>query len=200
MNTVTNGLKNGMCPKISGITSLITGKLFVGMFIGFLFFSVFQACEKNPDFQNYGKGVEIYLLQDYQEELGTDNIIESTVKLDSVPLVNYSQIISYNSNDHTFKISKSSIDTINKDGGLRYHFKAFAVTIDKEIIYTGFLWPAYASSIKKCIVMDPVLYSGSNKLRVLLAYPTNSFTGNYPDLRNDPRIIGVLHRDGKIEN
>jgi len=161
-------------------------------------FGTLVSCEKEPNFQNAGKDVEIYLIDKYKVIEGTAQIIDSTVKLKDKALINYDQILSYNQSTHIFEISESAIDTINQDGGLKCHFKAFAVTVDKNIIYTGYFWPSYASSIKQWFVIDPILNTESKGLKVQLAYPTDNFSGIYPDKRNDPRMINVFRRDGKI--
>jgi len=165
-----------------------------------VFLAFFAACEKEPDFQNAGKDVEFYVIKSYDVKTGTSEIIDSTVVLDNQALIAYDQILSYSPKDYKFELAKSAIETINQEGGLKYHFKAFAITVDKTIIYTGYFWPGYASTIKQWFTIDPILNSGNDVLKVQLAYPTNSFAGTYSDLRNDPRIIKVFRRDGKIKN
>jgi hypothetical protein len=156
-------------------------------------------CKKNPELTVEGTGVEIYQLENFETESGTDRIIESSVILSAKPIICYNEIISYNPVDHYFNLTESVKDKFNQEGGLKYHFKAFAITVDKNIVYTGYFWPSYASSIKQWYEMDPILYSENNKLYVQLAYPSDSFAGNYPDLRNDLRIINVLDKDGKLK-
>jgi hypothetical protein len=163
-------------------------------------FLIPYSCEKGSDIGYAGKEIEIYILNDYKTENAADIIDNSTVVLNEKPLITYNEIISYNKEDYTFEVNESAIDKLNEDGGLKYHFKAFAVTVDKSIIYTGYFWPAYSSSIKQWFVIDPILYSGENKLRVGLAYPTDAFAGTYQDKRNDIRIINVLKRDGKLKD
>jgi len=165
-----------------------------------VFLVFIAACEKEPDFGNAGKDVEFYVIKSYKVKTGTSEIIDSSVVLENKALITYNQILYYSPKEYKFELDKSAIDTINQEGGLKYHFKAFAVTVDKNIIYTGYFWPGYASTIKKWFTIDPILNSGNNTLKVQLAYPTNSFAGTYTDLRNDPRMIKVFRRDGKIKD
>jgi hypothetical protein len=161
------------------------------------FLAFFTACEKETDFQNAGKDVELYIIKSYKVKIGTSEIVDSTVVLENQPLISYNQILSYTPKECKFELAKSAIDTINQEGGLKYHFKAFAVTVDKVIIYTGYFWPGYASTIKRWFTIDPIL-NLENTFKVQLAYPTDKFAGNYADMRNDSRIINVFKRDGKI--
>jgi hypothetical protein len=173
-------------------TILILGTLFM------LLFGI--SCEKETRLINAGTDVEIYLLQKYSVLQGTDEIIHSSVVMENEPLVSYDQILEYNAADHSFRIAEPAIKAINREGGLRCHFKAFAVTVDREVIYTGYFWPAYSSTIKQYFIIDPILYDGKNRLTVQKAYPTNSYAGNYKDFRNDSRILDIFRRDGKLKN
>jgi hypothetical protein len=170
------------------------------LLVGILFLLIYlSGCEKNPGLSVEGTGVEIYQLASYETETGTDRIIESSIVLSAKPIIRYNEIISYDSIDHSFNLTESVKENFNQEGGLKYHFKAFAVTVDKNIVYTGYFWPSYASSIKRWYVIDPIFYPENNIKYVQLAYPSNSFAGNYPDLRNDLRIINVLDKDGKLK-
>ena len=153
---------------------------------------------QEPDFRNPGTDVEIYLLKSYEVEAGSDRILHSSVVIEDEPLISYNQILEYDRGECAFKVTESAIETINLDGGLRCHFKTFAVTVDRIVIYTGYFWPSYSSSIKQWFVIDPLFLQDQNSLSVQKAYPTNSFAGDYPDQRNDPRIIEVFRRDHKL--
>jgi hypothetical protein len=159
---------------------------------------VLISCSRDTYFKNPGTDVEIYLVKSFETEDGTDQIITSSVVIEDEPLVTYDQILEYNVMEYTFKVSQDAIESINEEGGLRCHFKTFAITVDREVIYAGYFWPSYSSSIKMWFVIDPLFLSSEQKLRVQKAYPSNSFAGNYPDLRNDPRIIAVFSRDNKL--
>lgn len=161
-------------------------------------FLISDSCQKDSDVYATGHELEFYVLDSFKTVNGTDKIIDSTVILYDSALIRYDQIISYDMSNHSFTLDESAIDYLNAEGGLKYHFKAFAVTIDKQIIYTGYFWPSYASSIKQWFVIDPIQYSSKNELKVNLAYPSDSFAGSYPDLRNDKRLISLLKRDGKL--
>jgi hypothetical protein len=99
-----------------------------------------------------------------------------------------------------YTVSESVADALKEEGGLKYFYKAFAVCIDKKIIFTGYFWPSYSSSIKQWFIIDPVQYFNTSELRIQKAYPADNFAASYADLRNDSRIIRVLKSDGKLKN
>jgi hypothetical protein len=168
--------------------------------LSFALFLIINACEKTSNITPPGKDVEIYVLESCETVGETSEIVSSSAIIGNEPLIRYDQILYYNSKTFIFKVDDSAISSLNQDGGLKFHFKAFAITVDKKIIYTGYFWPGYSSSIVKWFVIDPLGISNENELQVEMAYPTNNFAGNYADLRNDKRIIDVLKRDGKLRN
>lgn len=162
-------------------------------------FLYITACEKDNEVNMVGEKVEFYLLKSYETQSGTGQILEETLILENEPLLTYNHLLSYDSKNYSFKISNDALAVFNQDGGLKCHFKAFALTVDKEIIYTGYFWPSYSSTILQWFTIDPLLISLSNEMRVELAYPSVDFAGTYPDNRNDDRIIEVFKRDGKLK-
>ena len=157
----------------------------------------FSSCKKTNNDLVIGDKLEFYLLDEYETIENKPEIIKSTAVISTDYLISYDDIISYNSSTYTFSISGSIISKMIEPNGIDYHTKAFAVTIDKEIIYSGYFWYATSSSICDWITIDPIL-SGENALKVNLAYPSNSFASSKNDPRNDQRIIQLLKKDGKL--
>jgi hypothetical protein len=157
-------------------------------------------CDKNDDIQNNSDfGIEFYLLKEYktEENVCRCKIIENTVKIEHEPLIKYSDIISYNKNTYTFIISDSIIlyDPREYCPLLK---KAFAVTIDKEVIYTGYFWSGFSSLGCNWIIVDLLKYYWKNEFIVELGYPGIIIGDTIPDKRNDPRILEVLRNDNKL--
>jgi hypothetical protein len=111
-------------------------------------------------------------------------------------LIKYDNIISYNPITYSFRISDSLI-TDSKDLGSLIQ-KAFAVTIDKRIIYTGYFWSGYLSNFVDWVVIDLLTYELNNELIVELGYGPIADGDSIPDKRNDERIIELLRKDNKI--
>jgi hypothetical protein len=150
-----------------------------------------SGCEKDS-----GIGLEIYILQDYQTETPSHEIISGSEKLSKDPLIYYSEIISYNSTDHFFVIDPVKADQLRKKSWPTSG-TPFALTIDKQIIYSGHLIPGYSSSGSDWYSIDPLSLGG--KLRVTLGYPGDQPNFRDTDRRNDPRIINLLDKDHKLE-
>lgn len=155
-------------------------KILISIFLAVLFI----ACEKNEEMSNL-KGLTFTLFQ----EPG----MHSSLELDG-NIVNYNEILGYDSTIHTFLLNDKARERI-----LKYPTSSFAVAIDGMIIYIANFIPGYSStSCEQCIRIEP--YSADNKYPVELGYPggTNLFTG--VDSRNDERIIEYLKPDNKLIN
>jgi hypothetical protein len=172
--------------------------LLLSSFISVLLISA--SCDKDSEFSATGEELEFYVLDTFKTFQNSDQIIDSTVVLNDTALINYQQIISYDSENYVYTVNESVADALNEEGGLKYFYKAFAVCLDKEVIYTGYFWPTFSSSIKQWFVIDPVQYFNTSELKIQKAYPSDNYAGTYPDLRNDERIIGLLKRDGKLKD
>ncbi|NJO88939.1 MAG: hypothetical protein HC831_08270 [Chloroflexia bacterium] len=125
-------------------------------------------------------------------------INESSASISDDVLIRYDDIISYNSSTYSFKVNPEIMEDLQSTDGVGYHTKAFAVTIDKEIIYTGYFWYAFSSRICDWFAIDPVLSNNETGLKVSMAYPTNEFRTSDIDKRNDSRILRLLKRDRKL--
>jgi len=146
---------------------------------------------------NSGRDIEIFLLKSFSTE-SHGQIVESTAKLSATPLITYSDILSYNRSEYSFKLSPKAVSAINN---IQHSVSgiAFAVTANKEIIYTGYFWPSYSSATCEWVVTDPVTVSGTNKMQIMLGYPGSIEWSTIPDKRNDSRILVILQKDKKLE-
>ncbi|MGE5457383.1 MAG: hypothetical protein ACM3RX_03430 [Methanococcaceae archaeon] len=158
-----------------------------------------SGCESYQYSQQRGSGLEFYLIRDFQREGSGAKIINSIVTLSDSVIISYDEIVSYDSVNFTFTVTGICAGRLNNFESNNFHGTPFAVTIDKEIIYTGYFWYGYSSASVGWVTIDPLNYSGRNQLRVSLGYP-GLIIGDYiPDNRNDCRILNLLMRDGKLK-
>lgn len=147
-----------------------------------------SGCEKNSDF-----GLEIYLLKDYQTKQNSFEIISGTEKLSKDPIIDYNNVVSYDSTDHYFVIDSLKAQQMSKTvwptSGT-----PFAVTVNRQIIYSGYFIPGFSSMGADWYSIDPLALQ--RKLRVTLGYPVDQVKNQ--DLRNDLRIITLLIKDHKL--
>lgn len=138
-------------------------------------------CEE--DDQNNLKGVNFTLFS----EPG----MQSSITLSNTNIVNYDEILGYDSTLHVFLLNDKAKERI-----LNYSTSSFAVAVDGTVVYMASFIPGYSSiSCFECIRIEP--FSADNKYAVELGYPGgDGFTG--VDNRNDERIIEVLKRDNKL--
>jgi hypothetical protein len=155
-------------------------------------------CEKYLSPRQQGYGLEFYFIKDFQRIGTSAKIINSTVNLSDSVIIYYDEILSYNSDTYTFTVSESCANKLNDFKNNHIHGKTFAVTVDKELIYTGYFWCGFSSSMVDWVTIDPLNYSGKNRLSVSLGYPGLIQSDYIPDDRNDYRILDILRRDGKL--
>lgn len=157
------------------------------------------SCENSDGLvEESGSGVEIYLLNDYRTVTGEGQIIdESSIRTKPAPLVYYSEIISYDDETHTIEFTRSAADKIF---GLNAptNGKAFAIMVNRELIYTGYFWPLYSSATCNWPTIDPIPLHSGVKAKINLGYPGDFGAEKITDRRNDSRIIAILSRDGKL--
>lgn len=162
--------------------------------VSFLFFAGFSGCDK---YSNVTGEVELYLLQEYETVDGSPEIDLNSIVLANDPLIGYSDFRSYNAKEHYFKLTDDAREAVEKEswtvGGT-----VFAVTADEEVIYTGYFVPIYSSLSVQWIVIDPLFSRLNNNMYVELGYPGQLEGTVIPDHRNDPRILDIFHRDGKL--
>ncbi len=119
--------------------------------------------------------------------------MQSGITLSNTNIVNYDEILGYDSTSHVFLLNDKAKERI-----INYSTSSFAVAVDGSVVYMASSIPGYSSvSCFECIRIEP--FSTDNKYPVELGYPGGSgFTGI--DDRNDERIIEVLKRDNKLIN
>jgi len=141
--------------------------------------------------------VEFYLLESYETTGQGLAIDESTVVLESDPLIRYSELTSYDRKNHIFGITQQVVDDVE---ALEHSVQglAFAVTANSELVYTGYFWPSYSSMICSWVNIDPILLEWNMEMQVKLEYPGGRGDSTIPDRRNDRRILEIFHRDGKL--
>lgn len=161
--------------------------LFLALAVGLL-----AGCKKE-----HGSRVEIYILKSFTAGIDRTatpavNTITNAV-IDDIPLVADEDIILYNRESSTF-ILKKDIKTIIQNFGPD---KAFAVTVDKQVVYYGAFHPAYMSSmVFGLATIDPILMS-NKELRVDFINLTGTFVHQL-DKRNDDRIINTMKATGRL--
>lgn len=153
--------------------------------------SALSGCEKQAE-----TGLEIYLLTDYQKKAPAADIISGSEKLSENPIISYNDIILYDSSEHYFQVTESLARELRE---MKWSTQgtAFSVTINKQIIYSGYFMPGYSSLALNWISIDPLAFD--SKIRVTLGYPVDwpQFQGRDP--RNDTRIINYLRKDNKLK-
>lgn len=158
---------------------------------------VLSGCKKDTLPHNTS-GIEIYFLKAYTRESNSSRIINESIVLEDTALIRDSEIYSYNQNTYTFKVSAVKTAWLNDFQTNKTHGRAFAVTVDQVIIYTGYFWASFSSASVDWIVIDPLNISGQNTLTVKIGYP-GLFPGmNIPDPRNDPRILDTLKLTNRL--
>jgi len=152
-----------------------------------------QLIDLNPP--NGGK-VDIYLLKTWHKAQDSERIVEEkTIELYDEPLIGYDEIILYDQENFSFKLMESARQKIINMENFG-HRLAFAVTANDSIVYTGYFWASFSSSLCDWVVIDPLSVHFSEIMPVTLGYPGLLPEFNIPDKRNDPSIIQIF-KDGK---
>lgn len=152
-------------------------------------------CEKKDDTSDFEGKVALYLVKSYSTLENSNKIIEQSVVTESVPLVYYSDFLSYDSAEFAFELSSRATEAIKKlDHSV--HGIPFAIKAYNNLVYTGYFWPGYSSASCDWITMDPM--SIGNKIYVRLGYPGLSQGQTIEDKRNDKRIIQLFKEDNKL--
>jgi hypothetical protein len=167
------------------------------LFLVGLVFIISGSCSKNTDDLPHNS-VDFYAISEYKTMDQSMAIIESTVRLSDSLFIPYAEIFSYNPADYTFTVSNRVSDHLSDFDRIPLARKPFAVVCDGEIIYSGYFWYSFMSSMCDWTIIDPIDYSGENKITVSLGYPAD-FSG-VVDRRNDPRLLEVLRRHGKLRD
>ena len=111
-------------------------------------------------------------------------------------IVDYKDIIKYDSTEHFFILSDIAKERISK---AQYPVTPtpFAIALDGKVIYIANFIPGYSSmSCESCITIEP--YSADNQFMVILGYPGSDYFSG-PDPRNDSRLITRFRTDNKLK-
>lgn len=156
---------------------------------------IFASCER--DAEDVPGEVEFYLLDDYETVDGTEEIDTGSVVLAGEALLSYAELKSYDAREYFFIVTGGAREKIE---GMEHSVNgiAFAVTANKELIYTGYFVPAYSSVSVQWIVIDPTFWHFTDRMYVSLGYPGQIEGREIPDLRNDDRILKIFRRDRKL--
>lgn len=160
-----------------------------------LLFWLFAGCRK----QNASDDkIEIYLLQTYTRSLDTALapavIRYNNVTLSAVPLVADRDITGYSAVNTTFHLRKNPAPAVRDFGP----DKAFAVTVNKEIIYVGEFRPAWLSSVVFGIATITPTFISDKKMKIDFIQIDNRPDAKDLDRRNDKRILDALVKTGRL--
>ena len=161
--------------------------------LGIIVIAFIHGCDK--ELTIYENDVEIYLLEEYELVKNKCKINDSTIILRNKELINNNDIEYYILSDHKFVLTNNGIEKLkNMSDGV-----PFCLTVDREIIYSGFFKPGYSSS--SCwhsVTIDPLSYR-DNEIHVRLGYPgTLDDEPIEPDPRENEFLIGTFKKQGKL--
>lgn len=153
----------------------------------------FISCKKS-----YNNSVEIYLLKSFtvnSVSLGqhTVPVIKDAV-LENTPLVKNTDILSYNTSDYTFSLKKAIPEALKNVMQLT----AFAVVVNKQPVYYGYIRPLYLSSIVFGIATIMPGFPSEHQLRIGFFYIDNANMEAF-DQRNTPSLINALKADNRLK-
>jgi hypothetical protein len=156
---------------------------------------IIGSCEKDVKNEEEIKGnVYFYLLKSYETKNNSSEIITGTAQIADKPLIEYKDIISYNSDLSVYNISKKArgkiLSLITDVSG-----PAFAVTVDKKIVYAGYFWPVTSSLSCDWTNIDPLFIDFWDGLKVM---PGDNRDEANP--ANDSILIEIFKRDKKLIN
>src|SRR5688572_4323601 len=152
----------------------------------------FLSCKKDePGVQNE---VEFILLKSYQFVAGKCQVDASTARLETSPLVTNDDILWYSKSDYEFRLTANAIQKINALSGR----SAFAVTVDRHVIFLGVYMPLImSSSCDHSITMD--VNTVSNIATMRLGYPMWPRPATMiDDQRNNVLLLEALSNQGKL--
>jgi len=152
-------------------------------------------CDKNVNTNPTTGFVELYLLDSYKTVGYSRQIDESTIVTKAYPLIAYSDILSYDSSNYTFKITDKAKRAINNLTHSVFGV-AFAIKANYVIVYSGYFWPSFSSATCDWAIIDPIMIDYHKGLKVELGYPGP--WASVPDRRNDQRILDIFANDHKL--
>ena len=162
------------------------------LFSSFILF--YSGCNKESS--EAGEVVEIYLLKEYSLVTNRCEIVKSSIVLKDSELISNDDIHSYLHSTHKMILKDDGMAKLESvhDG------TPFCMTVDKEIIYSGFFKPGYSSSTCfHSVTIDPLPYL-TNQISINLGYPStpDDFPID-PDPRDNSLLIETLKKQGKLK-
>ena len=141
-----------------------------------------------------GNSVEIYSLKTVQFVPNKCQVDASRSTIEDIPLVTNQDIIEYAKTNYEFKLTDGGIQKLQT---LKTR-NAFAVTVDKQVIYYGIYMPDYLSSSCDHSITMGLSWSPDNKIRMRLGYPGQLQSATIDDKRNDPILLAALANQNKL--
>ncbi len=152
-----------------------------------------QSCKKASTTPQGNGLVEIYGLESYKFVPNKCQVDPSTAVLKTIPVILNSQIISYSQGSHEFKLTNPGKEASKAFQNLF----AFAVTVNKEVIYYGVYKPFTSSSSCEHSITMNIAWSTGN-LSMILGYPSPVAGITIDDQRNNPKLLAALNAQGKL--
>lgn len=139
---------------------------------------------------------------DFSIYLTTDTLARKGIILDEVvidkPLVEYDDILAYDSANHILYLSIST-DTIFHYTK-KYDGRGFVAVLNKKVkVYCGAIWsPTHSSTNPNIVITLPLDNLNNNyRLQVLDNYHDPALHAGYAQI-NDKRVIDLFKRDNKL--
>lgn len=155
------------------------------------------------DYETSGKMLPFW---QYDEGYPSQQIINSTVVTSSVPVIEFTDIISYDSAKHLFKLTDSAFVKVSRLPKSLSDGLSFALKVDNQIIYTGYFFSFFSSF--SCDWNCAVLRIGRTNyegMEIILSYPFSGFFSkeDFPHIQdfntiNDPRLIEFFEKNTKL--
>ncbi|MBN8667234.1 MAG: hypothetical protein J0M30_06975 [Chitinophagales bacterium] len=148
--------------------------------------------------KDHGSRVEIYLLSSYSSSTNTSTspatVVITNPVLENSPLVADKDISFYTQSTYTFTLKKDIQSRIASYGA----DKAFAVTVDKELVYVGKFQPGYLSYIPFGHATITPLGPNNQELKIDFPMVVGSTDLLLLDKRNDDLLIATLRATGRL--
>ena len=151
------------------------------------------SCKKSGTTGSANDLVEIYALKSFQLVSQKCQVDPATAVLQDEPVISNDEIISYSRGNYLFSLSdqgKQDAETFNITS-------AFAVTVNKEVIYYGFYKPFTSSSSCEHSITMYISFPSRN-LVMNLGYPSPMPGITIDDQRNNSKLLAALNAQGKL--
>lgn len=141
-----------------------------------------------------GDRVEFYLLGSSQLIAGKCQIDPVLSVLQDTAIIKNEDILEYSQNNYQFKLTDPAIQKVKTF----LDYTAFAVTVDKQVIYFGFFKPSISSSsCDHSITMD-LDWISNDRITLKLGYPGQIQGVTIEDQRNNVKLLATLRNQGKL--